>query len=340
MALKTARASVTDHCKPMRLQTREMRYLSCAETLGVLLELPILKMNQTNLLTAVFRGTSMSKWKAGDFICKISALDTLSIARHILGGIPILELRRISLYESVQDSEVMGKRGFSLSQGLNRDIYPVVCKLLDDSDRPARAVSVFHVYDAIQRTNSSLKRKPKALLEKSIENVLEALQDEESDSEAFQDNTATKSDTADISNAINRSIAKSMTPKNAKINGIDRTHIGADAQALRYPQISATGTTDGIQSTTNEDRSKKRSQQHQHPERPNKRSKAPKDGPLTAPPTHVSLADLGGMDHVIEDFKEHLMLPLKRPERYLRRGLKIPRGMCRLQTSEGCAPLG
>ncbi|KAL8734178.1 MAG: hypothetical protein Q9166_001663 [cf. Caloplaca sp. 2 TL-2023] len=70
-------------------------------------------------------------------------------------------------------------------------------------------------------------------------------------------------------------------------------------------------------------------------EPPAKRRKTrPKQLDVT-PPTHVTLADLGGMDHVVEIFKENIVLPLLRPKLYIDRGLKIPRGVL-LHGPPGC----
>ena len=46
-----------------------------------------------------------------------------------------------------------------------------------------------------------------------------------------------------------------------------------------------------------------------------------------APPKHVSLADLGGVDTVIQQFEELLVLPLKQPEIYVASKLQPPRGV-------------
>ncbi|KAL8784219.1 MAG: hypothetical protein Q9213_004111 [Squamulea squamosa] len=74
---------------------------------------------------------------------------------------------------------------------------------------------------------------------------------------------------------------------------------------------------------------------HSSIEPPAKRRKLRPQPLDVTPPTHVTLADLGGMDHVIEDFKENLVLPLLRPKLYMDRGLKIPRGVL-LHGPPGC----
>lgn len=197
-------------------------------------------------------------------------------------------------------------------------------KLLDDEEAAPQKLSVFTIYDAIKRSNSSLKRKPKNLLENSIERILDVLQEQE-ESDSGTEEQPNLNEIPETSNAMNRAIVKSMTPKRVPAN-----------VAVRSKETESTINTDANSDQT----SKKRSfdgqkQQQTLSERPSKRSKTPRDTNDYAAPTHVSLADLGGMDAVIEEFKEYLMLPLKRPERYIRRGLKIPRGIL-LHGPPGC----
>lgn len=68
-------------------------------------------------------------------------------------------------------------------------VYQVVRKIVDDqSDTGRIRLSVPAIYDQIKRSNSSLNRKPKKLLEDSLERVLEVVKsdvlgdDEEEDS--------------------------------------------------------------------------------------------------------------------------------------------------------------
>lgn len=207
----------------------------------------------------------------------------------------------------------MGRPGSYLQNSLDRDVYQVVRKLLDSetTDR----VSVSSVYDSIKKSNSSLKRKPKGLLEGSIDRVLSVLQEEEDSDSLAEEEARQQTLEPDHSNAMNRMIAKSMAPKKTETD-TPKTN----GEQMPSPAVSGT-----------EKPAKKRTQQTLA-ERPAKRRK---EEPSYAPPTHVSLADLGGMDSVVEHFKEHLMLPLRRPQRYRDRGLKIPRGIL-LHGPPGC----
>jgi len=211
----------------------------------------------------------------------------------------------------------MGRPGSYLQNSLDRDVYQVVRKLLDSETSGANGVSVSSVYDSIKKSNSSLKRKPKGLLEGSIDRVLSVLQEEEDSDSMAEEEARQQTLEPDHSNAMNRMIAKSMAPKK---NQTEAEKLRADGEQMPSPAVSGT-----------EKLAKKRTQQTLA-ERPAKRRK---EEPSYAPPTHVSLADLGGMDSVVEHFKEHLMLPLRRPQRYRDRGLKIPRGIL-LHGPPGC----
>ena len=70
----------------------------------------------------------------------------------------------------------------TLSQALDKEIYQIVRKLADDQQyASANKLTVSTVYDWIKHSNSSLKRRPKKLLESCIERVLDVLKSEELD---------------------------------------------------------------------------------------------------------------------------------------------------------------
>lgn len=54
-----------------------------------------------------------------------------------------------------------------------------------------------------------------------------------------------------------------------------------------------------------------------------------------SPPTHVSLADLGGVDNVIQELKDLIVLPLFRPDIYINSRIQPPRGIL-LHGPPGC----
>lgn len=72
----------------------------------------------------------------------------------------------------------------TLSQALDKEIYQIVRKLADDQQyayTSTNKLTISIVYDSIKHSNSSLKRRPKKLLESCIERVLDVLKSEELD---------------------------------------------------------------------------------------------------------------------------------------------------------------
>lgn len=59
-------------------------------------------------------------------------------------------------------------------------------KLIDDQQFEGERLSVFLVYDRIKRSNSSLNRRSKKMLEESIERVLDVIKGDEDESESIE----------------------------------------------------------------------------------------------------------------------------------------------------------
>jgi ribosome biogenesis ATPase len=81
-----------------------------------------------------------------------------------------------------------GKHRASLSSGLDKEVFQIVRKFQDDQANITEGggsglPSVSAVYRYIQASNSTLKRKPKQLLEKSIDRVVAVLMDDEEGSD-------------------------------------------------------------------------------------------------------------------------------------------------------------
>ena len=178
-------------------------------------------------------------------------------------------------------------------------------------------MSVSNVYDKIKRSNSSLNRKSKKLLEDSIDRVLDVLKQEaESEDEVgsiegdFPD--MEKMDSS-IVNGVNKSIVSSWSKDASKMDGGQTP--ATEGQAAN-PLVSV---------------SKKR-QLNGEPQT-KRRKTAP--GIDRSPPTHVSLADLGGVDNVIQELKDLIVLPLFRPDIYINSKIQPPRGIL-LHGPPGC----
>lgn len=191
-------------------------------------------------------------------------------------------------------------------------------KTIDEKSENGRVrLSVPAIYDSIKRSNSSLNRKPKKLLEDSIERVLDVMKsdllgDEE---ESIDGNFDGLEDVNQVpeSNGVNRSIvgmwSTKPSQKVAESNGVE------EGSAMTAP------------STTHKRR------QHGG-ESASKRRKA--DSAIDrSPPTHVSLADLGGLDSVVQELGDLLILPMTRPQVYVSSNVQPPRGVL-LHGPPGC----
>jgi ribosome biogenesis ATPase len=199
-------------------------------------------------------------------------------------------------------------------------VYQVVRKISDEHSQYGDSNSVrldFKlVYDEIRRSNSSLNRKNKKLLEDSIERVLETIQQDfeidsiEGDFEGIDGITHTEE--RPPSNGLNRSIVgmwSTSTPKGSSTPKREQEQDQREKSNLESEPMQ----------------SNKRRQTNGEPLA--KKRKAASTTIDMSPPTHVSLADLGGVDNVIQQFEDLLVLPMTRPEIYSSSKVQPPRGV-------------
>ncbi|MCJ1390435.1 hypothetical protein MMC18_003294 [Xylographa bjoerkii] len=209
-----------------------------------------------------------------------------------------------------------------LSQGLDKEIYQIVRKLADQQEQyePNRKtrLSVTSVYENIKRSNSSLNRKSKKLLEDSIDRVLSVLKEEDVSSE-------------DLGSIDGEFDGIDITEPKAT-NGLNRSIVGMWAKGSPHksgtPQANTNGEKDAASEST---KSKKRSADGE-PLTKKRKSAAEAD---RSPPTHVSLADLGGVDSVIQQLEDLIVLPLLQPQIYTTSRIQPPRGIL-LHGPPGC----
>lgn len=208
----------------------------------------------------------------------------------------------------------------SLQAGLDKEVYQVVRKYLDEKNESALKLRPSTVYDYIQRSNSSLKRRPKKQIEDSIDRVIDVIrEDEEPDSE---------DEMAELEGDFTMD-----EPKDKK----DRSSDWMNKQIVSQWAIPPAA--NGEKSEKSE-KSKKRDSGKTKEEREAKRQKKAgaqeKESKIdTAAPTGVTLEDLGGVEKVKEQLKEHLVLPLLCPQEYGNRKIPIPRGIL-LHGPPGC----
>ena len=186
--------------------------------------------------------------------------------------------------------------------------------LLDDAKR--LRLSVPAVYEKIKRSNSSLNRKSKKLLEDSIERVLDVWK-EEAESQDEVDSMEGNFDGIDIAevpaNGMNKSIVGMWANKSTMKSGM-QTPSNEEQEAPPAATVSRKRQTDGQPLVK-------------------KRKAAPEID--RSPPTHVSLADLGGVDPVIQQLEDLVVLPLLQPGIYATSKIQPPRGIL-LHGPPGC----
>ncbi|OBT74069.1 hypothetical protein VF21_07815 [Pseudogymnoascus sp. 05NY08] len=225
----------------------------------------------------------------------------------------------------------------SLTQSLDREIYQVVRKIADEQaerEDGGKRLSTSIVYDSIKNSNSRLKRRPKKLLEDSIDRVLLVIKEEQDDSEASLDGDFDGiADAAPVlkeHNVMNRSITKLWAQPKASLT----PNTQSDA-ALTTGQTTPSTPTQGMDGDVT---TPGKADRHTNGEPHKKRRKAerePKKDVDRTPPADISLANLGGVDAVIEELNELVAMPMLYPETYLRTGIQPPRGVL-LHGPPGC----
>ncbi|PYH95845.1 AAA-domain-containing protein [Aspergillus ellipticus CBS 707.79] len=208
----------------------------------------------------------------------------------------------------------------TLRQGLDKEVYQVVRKIIDDNaENDQFRLSVSGIYDSIKRSNSSLNRKPKRILEDSIERVVQVMKsdllgDDENDSIEGDFEGLEEQPAVPESNSLNKSLVGMWNTTPAPKPSKQTETSTADSTA---PPSTST---------------KKR--HHGGESNSSKRRKA-EAAVDRSPPTHVSLADLGGLEDVVQDLGDLVILPMTRPQVYMASNVQPPRGVL-LHGPPGC----
>ena len=170
------------------------------------------------------------------------------------------------------------------------------------------AGDVTSLYEAIQRSNSALKRRPKKVLQGSIERVLGFLgaDNQSDDSQAEIETRLFGADPA--ANVMNHAVRKNLA-----------------VPVVAQPNGSRLGAIDS------DDARKKRRMANDDPVP--KRRKAEQS--IFATPTSVSLDDIGGMNDVLLQMEELVVRPLLCPQKYEELKVKLPKGVL-LHGPPGC----
>ncbi|KAF2433276.1 AAA-domain-containing protein [Tothia fuscella] len=208
---------------------------------------------------------------------------------------------------------VNGKSRAHLQNGLDREILQITTKFMDEQPEGSALPSTDSTYRYIQTSNSSLKRRPKQALKASIDRVLSVLEEEQDDSEELGP--------MDLD-------PEELTVPERSSNFMNKNIVGAWGS-------SGTGTPSGTANpapNAAENPKKRESSKQANGESSRKRRKAEVD---RSPPTSIQLQDIGGVDNVKEALEESLVLPLLRPDKYLKLNVPIPRGIL-LHGPPGC----
>ena len=201
-------------------------------------------------------------------------------------------------------------------------IYQVVQKILDDRGRFVHQsdnvrLTVPLVLESIKRSNSSLNRKSKRLLEDSIKRVLDVIKH---DAGANSDDETRSLD--DSLNDIN------ISKPHANGNDLNKSIVNAWAEK---PLKAPSSAQDEVKSLVVEGASRKRQVNGE----PSAKRRKTLPVPSRAPPTHLSLADLGGVDDVIKELQDLVVLPLLQPAIFSISKIQPPRGIL-LHGPPGC----
>lgn len=191
-----------------------------------------------------------------------------------------------------------------LQSALDTEIHIATQKFVENGV-PA---NIDALYLAFQRSNSSLRRKPKKVLQGSLERVLDFI--------------TAQSGSLDNDDDSDAAIEQRLPPENTVAETMNRS--------LRA-NLAPAAATQSTSPNTGYETSQKRRMANGEPLQ--KRAKVEKL-PLTAP-NDVSLDDLGGIDEIIERMTELVIQPLLFPHKYASMKVRVPKGIL-LHGPPGC----
>ena len=216
-------------------------------------------------------------------------------------------------------------RGGRLSSNLDREVYQAVRKILDeraqfgDTTATANRLSFAQAYDQIRSSNSSLSRKPKKILEDSIERVLDTIR---SDENSFDDDD-------DMEEVLDAPGARDE-PATKVSNGLNRSIVGAWSTKTDVPPRSGSATSNPKREHRERDR-----QANGEPAPKKRKAEKEKASIDTSYPTHVSFNDMGGVEPIAKELMRLLALPMLQPEFFTAQKWQPPRGIL-LHGPPGC----
>ncbi|KAI9773940.1 MAG: hypothetical protein M1840_006166 [Geoglossum simile] len=241
----------------------------------------------------------------------------------------------------------------TLSQGLDKEVYQIVRKLADEQSQyngKLLRLTVSAVYDRVKRSNSSLNRKNKRLLEDSIERVISVIKEEDADNDSGpiegDFNELEEQRLLDLpgANTINKSIIGAWTVQRSMNSRAQSPQVlvtpTQEAESGCKKAVRNQLTQTPPESGTPTMLSPKKRDRQPTSEPVTKRRKGERDGKSSkgadrSPPANITLADLGGVDSIIHDLTELIALPILYPDVYTFSGIQPPRGVL-LHGPPGC----
>lgn len=213
----------------------------------------------------------------------------------------------------------------SLRQGLDRDVYQIIRKFEDDNQGARLTISA--IYEYVQKSNSSLKRQKKRLLEDSIERALDVRREEakaerDSDEELekeLQAKAASSKRAREERDAflMNKQLTKhwnfnsggssaggSVTSNNNAVQGSSASKNTPAPDAMDIGSGSATPGPTSVERQANGEAKPKR--------RRREREATLKDSQTDrSPPQDITLADLAGLDGALRRLRRSVFIPLR-----------------------------
>lgn len=180
----------------------------------------------------------------------------------------------------------------TLRQGLDRDVYQILRKYEDEND--GARITISSVYDYIQRSNSSLKRQKKRPLEDALERVLELRREEAK---------AGKDSDEELEKELQAKAANAKRVREEKDASLINKHLTKHWNFGNNSSAKHTLSPDAMDIDS-------ANQRQPNGEAKPKRRRKDKDAIDRSPPQNITIADLAGVDGVLERLQESVFLPL------------------------------
>lgn len=211
----------------------------------------------------------------------------------------------------------------SLRLGLDRDVYQIVRKYEDETSGKTK-ITIGAIYEYIQRSNSSLKRQKKRLLEDAIDRVLdvrrrEAKEDEDSDAELerelqAKEDSAKRAREEKAASLINKQLTKhwnfSSTTTSSTTGPTASVVTGETTSAASSSGRKDPVTTDAMEIDSGAATATVVDRQPNGESRPKRRRKDASKGIDRSPPKGITLADLAGLDPALKCLRRAVWIPL------------------------------